>query len=63
MAPLNAPPLNPPQGVPLATRPTPNLDFHPEKADYYTQVVVKAAWPAAIGLGLGLVLIAALALW
>lgn len=49
--------------MPLATRPTPNLHYRPEKGEYYTQVVVKAAWPAAIGVGLGLVLVLVLTLW
>lgn len=56
-------PFSPPQGTPLATKPTPNDEFHPELANYYTSTVLQATWPAFIGLGAFVALLLSFIIW
>lgn len=47
----------------LAQRPTANADFQPETADYWKGPVVRAAWPALIGLAAAAALLLLFLLW
>lgn len=47
----------------LAQSPTANADFKPETADYWRGPVVRAAWPALIGLAAAAALLLLFLLW
>lgn len=47
----------------LAQRPTGNADFRPETTDYWKGPVVRAAWPALIGLAAAAALLLLFLLW